>query len=54
MVAQVPTMVAPEDDNGVFREPLGVECIEDFADLRIGVAHSRIVAVEELQSQIVG
>ena len=40
-------MIAPEHDDGVFREAELIERGEEFADLRVGVAHAGVVAVTQ-------
>ena len=53
-VAEVPAMVAPEDDDGVVGEFQFVERGHDAADLHVGVTHTRVVTVDELALEVVG
>ena len=48
MIAQVPTMVAPQDDDRVLRQPILLERREHAADLRVHITHRRVVAVNQL------
>ena len=48
MLAELPAVVAPKDDDGVVGKAEPVERIEELADLRVGVADAGIVAMDEL------
>ena len=43
-------MVAPEHDDSVFGESEPLELVEDLADLRVGITHTRVIAADEIQS----
>ena len=47
VVAEVPAVVAPEDDDRVVGEPEGVEFLEQPADLGVHETRRRVVAVHE-------
>ena len=49
VLRKVPAVIAPEDDDGVFREIEPLQLIEHAADLRIGEAHAGVVAAQHLQ-----
>ena len=52
-VAEVPAVVAPEDDDGVVGEFQFVERGHDAADLHVSVAHARVVTVDELALDVI-
>lgn len=54
VVTEVPAMVALEHDDGIFGESEPLELIEDLADLRVGIAHTRIIAADEIESRGIG
>ena len=47
MVAQLPAVVAPENDDGVIGKTLMVERVEQSADLGVGIADAGVVAVSQ-------
>ena len=48
VVAEVPAVVAPQDDDRVLVESVRLEGVEHLADLRVGVAGGGVIAVDEL------
>ena len=54
VIAELPAVIAPEHDDGVVREAFLVERIEHLADLRVGVADARVVAVTQRLREVGG
>ena len=52
-LAEMEAVVAPEDDDGVFREAEPVDGGDDLADLGIHITRGRVVAVDELTCEII-
>jgi len=48
VVAEVPAVITPQEDDGVFGETIRVEGIEHLAELRVHVTRGRVVAVDEV------
>ncbi len=48
MIAEMPAMIAPEDDDRVVAQVEAVELVEYLADLGIHITRRRVVAVNEL------
>src|SRR3954451_12748971 len=54
VLAELIAVVAPEDDQGVFAQAEAVELGDDAADLGVGVADAREIAVNGLALYLVG
>ena len=52
--AKLPAVVAPQNDDGVLRQILALQFIQNLADLGVGVADGRIVTVLQLARQRIG
>ena len=48
VIAEMPAVVAPQDDDGVVGRAALVERVEQAADLRVGVGDAGVVGVDEL------
>ena len=49
VVAEVPTVIAPEDDDGIFGETEAVEFGEHFTDLGVGVTYAGLVTADQIK-----
>ncbi len=47
MIAQLPTMIAPQNDDGTFGQTMLIKRIKYSTDLSVGVAYAGIVAVTQ-------
>ena len=47
MLAQVPAVVAPQDDNRVVAQIQPIKFVQQLANLGVGVAHTGVIAVDE-------
>jgi len=54
MFTEVPTMISPENDNGIFGDIKSLEFFKQTSNLCIRITHARVVAVNQLPSQFVG
>lgn len=54
VVAQMISVVAPENDDCIFSEIEIIEHVDHLSNLRIGVAGGRVVAVDEFALEIIG
>ena len=52
MLAKFPTMVAPQNHDGIFGQSQPLDLVKNLADLGIGVADRRVVAMQELTGEI--
>ena len=54
VLAEVPTVVTPKDDDGILVEPEGFQLRHDAADLCVGVADGGVVSMAQLACEVVG
>ena len=54
MIAEMPTVIAPQDDDRVLRQPILFERLEHSSDLRVHKTHRRMVAVNQLARFVIG
>src|SRR5262245_53207512 len=54
VLPELPTMVAPQDDDGICTQTEAVQFVEQFADLGVDVTHRGVVAVLEFAGEVVG
>ncbi len=52
--AQLPAVIAPDDDDGIPAQVQAVQFIQHLADLRVGIAGGGVIAVFELTGQVIG
>jgi len=53
MIAKVPAMVTPQDDDGVFGEPQSIQLVEHATGLRVHVARRGVIAMDQRPLQLV-
>ena len=54
MLAEVPTVVTPKDNDGILVEPEGFQLRHDAADLGVGVADGGVVSMPQFAREVVG
>ena len=47
---QIPSMIAPNHHDRILRDVVCFECVQEFANLGVGVAHAGVVTVNQLAS----
>ena len=45
--AEMPAMIAPENNNSVFSEPQFIECLHQPANLDVNKAHAGVISMAE-------